>query len=222
MTQARSAAAVALLTLVIGFPLAADELEEAKIYLEQNVTDADAEIVIVAQGGDEGLKTLEVIGPNGRHVLTLWAGHKRTLGFREVLLETPEPSLAIVKKAYPPGVYRFVAKTFSGEELTGEAELEHAMPAAATILVPANGAEDVAADHLVVSWEPVAGVASYLLEIEQDDLGQSINLTLPADVTSFAVPDGWLQPGVEYELGVATVSESGNLSFQEIAFTTAP
>jgi hypothetical protein len=42
------------------------------------------------------------------------------------------------------------------------------------------------------------------------------------DVTSFAVPDGWLQPGIEYELGVATVSESGNLSFQEIAFITAP
>ena len=135
MIQARSAAAVALLTLAIGFPLAADDLEEAKIYLEQNVTDADAEIVIVAQGGDEGLKTLEVIGPNGRHFVTLWAGHKRSLGFREVLLETPEPSLASVKKAYPPGVYRFIAKTFSGEELTGEAELEHAMPAATTILV---------------------------------------------------------------------------------------
>jgi hypothetical protein len=73
-----------------------------------------------------------------------------------------------------------------------------------------------------MSWEPVAGVASYLLEIEQDDLGQSINLTLPVDVTSFAVPDGWLQPGVEYELGVATVSESGNLSLQEIAFTIVP
>ncbi len=222
MTQARSAAAVALLTLAIAFPLAADDLEEAKIYLEQNVTDADAEIVILAVGGDEGLKTLEVIGPNGRHFATLWAGHKRSLGFREVLLETPEPSLASVIKAYPQGVYRFIAKTFSGEELTGEAELEHAMPAAATILVPANDAEDVATDHLVVSWEPVAGVASYLLEIEQDDLGQSLNLTLPADATSFAVPDGWLQPGVEYELGLATVSESGNVSFQEIAFTTAP
>lgn len=222
MTQAHSAAAVALLTLAIGCPLAAAELEEAKIYLEQNVTDADAEIVIVAQGGDEGLKTLEVIGPNGRHFVTLWAGHRRSLGFREVLLETPEPSLASVRKAYPPGVYRFVARTFSGEELTGEAELEHAMPAAATILVPANGAEDVAADQLVVSWVPVAGVESYLLEIEQDELGQSLNLTLPGDATSFAVPEGWLEPGVEYELGLATVSENGNISFQEIAFTTAP
>lgn len=219
MAQSRVALLALALALPCSAPLRADELELARIYLEQNVTDEDAEVVIVAEGGDEGLQTLKVLGPGRRQVVDLLARRSRALGFREILLETPEPGLDEVLAAYPAGVYRFAATDFSGAELTGSAVLDHAMPAPATILAPTDGAE--VGDGLVIEWAAVPGVAGYLLEVEQDDLGQSIQLTLPPATTSFAVPAGWLAAGVEYELGVATVHENGNVSFREIAFTTA-
>jgi hypothetical protein len=218
---ARLAVSLALCLAAAAGGATAAELEEAAIHLEQNVTDGDAEIVLIAVGGDDGLKSFQLIGPNGRTVAGLLALRERQLGYREVLLETPEPSLGRVLKAYPAGTYRFVGTTFDGEVLTGEAELSHVMPAATQIEVPADGAEDVDPDDLVASWAAVPGVAGYLLEIEQDDLGVSLNLTLPAGTTSFTVPAGFLRPGIEYELGVATVAASGNVSFREIAFTTA-
>ena len=221
MKVIRLVAASALALAFAASGASAAELEEARLYVEQNVTDHDAEIVVIAQGGDEGLRSLELFGPNGRSFGSLLAGRKRQLGFREVLLETPEPSVGRVLRAWPEGTYRFVGTTFSGEVLTGEAELGHEMPAAVAQIAP-DGDEGLDPDHVVVSWDEVPGVAGYLLEIEQDDLGVSLELTLPPGTTSFVVPAGFLEPGIEYELGVATVGDTGNISFRETAFTTAP
>ena len=48
----------------------------------------------------------------------------------------------------------------------------------------------------------------------------SITAKLSASVTRFAVPDGLLLPGIEYELSIGTVTEQGNISFVETTFTT--
>ena len=37
----------------------------------------------------------------------------------------------------------------------------------------------------------------------------------------FAVPNELVRPGLVYQLGVGTVSDKGNISFIETAFTTA-
>jgi hypothetical protein len=47
-------------------------------------------------------------------------------------------------------------------------------------------------------------------------------VTLPGTATSFAVPDGVLQPGHGYTLALGTVLAGGNASFVETTFATAP
>jgi hypothetical protein len=90
------------------------------------------------------------------------------------------------------------------------------------LLRPAPGAANVAAKGLAVAWTPPAGkVAGYVIEIEQDELGAHLEARLPGSATSFAVPEGFLRPGTEYELAIGTLSERGNVSFVETSFTTA-
>ena len=63
-------------------------------------------------------------------------------------------------------------------------------------------------------------MASYIVKIEHDELGTKIEAVLPRSLTSFAVPNGFLMPGTEYELEIGTVSADGNISFVETSFTT--
>ena len=225
----RALAATALLVASAGFAGAADaksdpsKLPVASVHFEQNATDGDVEVVIKAQGRSMGLAKLRVVAPDGRTVADFAAPDASTLGIREFVFESPEPKdVAGMKAAYPEGVYRFSAATVSGQELHGESTLGHALPATAACLRPAAGARDVPVAQLEIVWTPPAGkVASYVVELEQDALDFHLEVTLPGSATRFAVPDGVLRPGMEYDLGIGTVSEAGNVSFVETSFTTA-
>jgi len=76
-------------------------------------------------------------------------------------------------------------------------------------------------DEAVIEWSPVAGAAAYRIEIEQDDLGVNLTVTLTPDVSSFAIPVGFLRTGLEYEIGVATVSATGNVAGAVSSITVA-
>jgi hypothetical protein len=195
----------------------------ASVYFEQNATDGDVEVVFKAKGGSEGLAKLTVVSPDGRTVIDFAAPDASTLGIREFAFETPEPKdVKGLKAAYPEGAYRFAGKTASGAELRGESRLSHELPPTASFLRPAAGAAEVAVAGLEIAWKPPAGkVSGYLIELEQDEFGAHLEATLPGSATGFAVPAGFLRPGTEYELGIATVSEAGNVSFVETSFTTA-
>jgi hypothetical protein len=180
------------------------------------------EVVFKAKGRSEGLAKLTVVGPDGRTVIDFAAPDPTTLGIREFEFESPEPSdVAGLKAAYPEGAYRFSGATAAGKEFRGESVLSHALPATTSFVRPAAGARGVPARDLEIGWTAVAGVSGYVVEIEQDDLDVHLEARLPAAATSLRVPDGLLRPGVEYELGIATVSEAGNVSFVETSFTTA-
>jgi hypothetical protein len=99
--------------------------------------------------------------------------------------------------------------------------LSHELPATTSFVRPGAEAEDVPVKGLEIAWKPVAGVSGYIVELEQDDLGVSIEAHLSGAATSFSVPYGFLRPGTEYDLGIATVSAGGNVSFVETCFTTA-
>ena len=45
--------------------------------------------------------------------------------------------------------------------------------------------------------------------LEQEATGREIHAELPAAVTSFTVPDGFLTPGTEYKVSIGTVSKLG-------------
>lgn len=207
--------------------VAADEaapkaLDHASVRFEQNATDGDVEVVFEITGGDEGLAKLTVTAPDGRVVADFAAPDSSTLGIRSFQMESPEPKdVAALEAAYPQGTYRFAAMTSSGRELHGEATLSHRLPATATFVHPREEAEGVGTEGLRIAWSRVDGIATCLVEIEQDELGAKLNARLPGSETAFAVPSGFLRPGEEYQLSIGTVSSEGNITFVETTFTTA-
>jgi hypothetical protein len=89
---------------------------------------------------------------------------------------------------------------------------------------------------LVVSWEPVtetldgapltvSGYEVIVTQVEHEDPhGQSrpvYDVHVPPDLTELAVVDGFLQPGLVYELEVLVLEESGNQTISLGFFTTA-
>lgn len=201
-------------------PVRSDDFEDAEIHLERNVTDGDAEAVFTIKVEEGGLSSLLIIAPDGRRLTRLESRNKRNLGSREILLESPEPGVDEVLAAYPEGTYRFVGRTFDGEDLTAEADLSHVFPEPANITSPLEGST-VPAASLIIQWEPVEGVEGYLLELEQEELESELTVSLPASATSFSPPAGWLRPGEETVVGIGTLGENGNVTFIEVVFNTA-
>ena len=194
----------------------------ASMHFEQNATDGDAEVVFEIKGGDEGLSKLTVRAPDGRTVINFVASDPSTLGMRQFRFESPEPTDAkALKSAYPEGVYTFDGATASGAKLYGAARLNHKLPAPVSNVQPKDSADKVAFKDLVITWNSVAGLAAYVVYIEQSELDVNVSAKLPASATSFAVPNGFLRPRTAYQLGIGTVTEEGNVSFVEATFITA-
>ena len=212
----------AIVISAAGTALGQAELPTAAIRFEQNATDGDVEVVIVASGRSEGLAKLTVVGPDGRTVIDFTAPDSSTLGIRQFEFESPEPTdVEGLKKAYPEGKYVFSAITVSGAQLAGKSTLSHQLPATASLKSPEEEGEDVPCENLEITWHTVPGLTATIIEIEQDELDMKLTVRLRGDVTSFQVPAGLLVPGTQYDLAIGTVIENGNRSFVETSFTTA-
>jgi hypothetical protein len=194
----------------------------ADVFFEQNATDKDVEVVFDVKGGDDGLVQLTVVAPDGRTVVDITAPDASTLGLRQFRFESPERGdVASIKAAYPEGVYTFDASSVAGVKFHGTATLRHTLPAIATGVRPAAEAENVPVKGLVISWTPARNLAAYVIAIEQDSLEVSITAKLLGSAVSFAVPDGFLAPGLEYVLSIGTMTSEGNTTYVETTFTTA-
>jgi hypothetical protein len=194
----------------------------ADVFFEQNATDKDVEVVFDVKGGDDGLVQLTVVAPDGRTVVDITAPDASTLGLRQFRFESPERGdVPSIKAAYPEGVYTFDATAVAGAKFHGTSTLSHTLPATATGVRPAADAEDVPVKGLVISWTPARNLAAYVIAIEQDSLEVSITAKLLGSAVSFAVPDGFLAPGLEYVLSIGTMTSEGNTTYVETTFTTA-
>jgi hypothetical protein len=194
----------------------------ASVRFEQNVTDGDVEVVFDITGGNEGLTKLTIVGPNGRTIADFTAPDRSTLGLRQFVLESPEPrDVAALKAAYPEGAYVFRGTTGSGQTLAGSATLSHRLPGTTTFVRPQADAKDVSARNLELAWSATPDAAGYIVELEEQDSDTRMTVRLPASMTRFRVPDGFLQSGKEYQLGIGTVAAGGNISFVETSFSTA-
>jgi hypothetical protein len=58
------------------------------------------------------------------------------------------------------------------------------------------------------------------LEIENEEEEVAMKVDLPGDAADFNVPNGWLQPGVEYVLDIKVIAENGNQTVRDIRFVT--
>jgi hypothetical protein len=192
------------------------------VHFEQNATDGDVEVVFEVKSGDEGLAKLAVVSPDGRTVIDFAAPDASTLGIRQFRFESPEPrDVESLKSAYPEGVYTFAGTTAAGDTLHGKSTLNHTLPAAASFLRPRTGARSMGTKGLKITWTRVKNLAATIIKIEQDELDVNLTARLPGSMATFAVPDGFLLSGTEYELSIGTVSQEGNISFVETTFTTA-
>ena len=198
--------------------------ESASIRFEQNATDGDFEVVMELTGADEGLTRLKVVSPAGDLLVDFTSHGDESMGMRKFVMESPEPDdMESMEKGFPEGAYQFTGIDTEDNGFKGEATLSHQLPATASFLYPEAEAEDVPIEGMVVKWSPVEGISAYMVEVEAEEEGMndSITATLPGSAQSFAVPDGFLQPGAEYKVAIGTVGAGGNRSFVEATFTTA-
>lgn len=73
---------------------------------------------------------------------------------------------------------------------------------------------------VTLTWNPVVGAAGYEIIIEQDDTGGNLRTTQSGDRTSFAIPDGFLRPGLTYEIEMKSVTTGGNKTSASCEFST--
>lgn len=197
------------------------KFERAKVYFEQNLLDKDVEVKFEATGGSAGLAALKVVAPDGRTVVDFKSPDSK-FGIRHLVLESPEPKNdGQIQKDFPAGVYKFTGTLVGGVALQGEATLSHKLPTPSTFIRPKPDERNVPIKGLKASWAAVKDLAAVVVIIEQEDSGQDIKVRLPGNATTFAVPDGFLQAGLDYKISVGTVSAEGNGSFIEAAFSTA-
>ncbi|MCI0586197.1 MAG: fibronectin type III domain-containing protein [Planctomycetes bacterium] len=194
--------------------------DELSLFVESNVVDNDADVILRLDSG-VGLKSLKVVGPDGKKVMGLATSGNPIVGHRRVEMESTEPASTAVLAAFPEGRYRFHGVSVGGERLFGEATLSHALLAAPTVTSPASGATDVPLTGVTASWTPTPGVTRYIVEVEEEDVEtSSLVVSVPGTSTSFAIPDGWLLPGTTYQIGVGAVGPNGNVTVYEHLFTT--
>ncbi len=216
-------------------------LKEAKLNIEHNATDEDTGF----QGfvDSEGWRRLDARGPGGQ-VLTFEArGTLAKLGLTELFFESVEPENADVPinrmlAKLPEGNYAIAGPAQengkSGRRTSGTAWLTHDIPAGPKLVSPEEGAT-VPVRGVVARWRPVSEtitgepvkIIAYQLIIEKDvephphmigKLGLSIYV--PQEVTSLAVPDGFLQPSTKYQWEVLAIERSGNQTLSSGSFRT--
>lgn len=196
--------------------------EEASMFVEQNATDGDTEVVISGTAGDEGLRRLSIKSPGGQTMTTLLASDQSP-GMREFHFETPEPPGEAVLAFYPEGKYVLRGVSTSGEEFRSVLALSHKLPPAVTILHPADGAELPAGQALTIRWSAAPGVEQFLLEFENEsaDPEQALTINLAPSVTSFRIPAVLMDSGSDYQISIETVGKNGNRVAVESTFTTS-
>lgn len=198
------------------------EFEDATIRVERNATDGDTEIVLTAKPlTDHGLVQFAVVSPHWRKVVEVEAP-PRSKGLREFLFETPEPAGSAILQQYPEGTYLLFGTAANGQRFVGSAGLSHELPGETTIVSPVQGSL-IAPGSLTIRWAAVPNAVQYLVEFENEsaDPEQSFSFVVGGDITSFAVPSALVAPSSEFQVGVGTVHENGNVVFVESTFSTA-
>jgi len=211
------------------------ELDEAEVFIEFNSTDGDFGIQFFWDG--EAWRKMKVEGPGGRTVLSVKSsGNLAAQGLAEGFFESDEPSLDELSMEeflarFPEGEYEFEGRTLEGEEIEGEAEFTHTLPAPPANLWPAHGDEVSAIAPLVASFDAVTldlggnPLVPEFYEVVVETEGEILRvftMILEGDEPnpSVTVPPEFLDPGTEYKLEVIVQEESGNRTISETVFCT--
>lgn len=193
---------------------------DIEMFYQFSATDEDAEVTIGIEMPEHPIDHLTIRAPDGHIVATVESEDQ--LGLAEVELESAEPSVEQVQRAYPEGLYRFRGRSVDGTWLHGRATITHEVVGAPDFFnfSPCNEAVDPTA-WVTIAWNSVAGAeGGYEIIIEQDDTGANLRTTQGADRTSFVIPEGFLAAGLEYEIEMKSVTAEGNKTSASCEFST--
>jgi len=225
--------------------------DEAEIFFELNNTDGDLGIHAKVDG--DAWKRLEIEDKHERRMLLIRVnGRLGRQGLTELFFESDEPTFDELSpeeffKRFPEGEYEIEGITLDGEELEGEVELSHTMPApAGNVQVSGkDAAEDCDADPLpsvsgtnvTISWDPIefshpdlgnrgvpVEIDYYEVVVENDDGDEVMSTILPAfdddepRPTSLTIPDGYIALSTEWKFEILAREENGNKTAVESCF----
>ncbi len=203
--------------------------DEIDFFFEFNETDEDLGIQLCL--GAAPWKKLKIIDPDGKKILEVRGkGNLKDFGLSSLFFESNEPSfdemsMEEILDLFPEGEYEFEGRTIEGDKLSGTAMLTHDIPDGPVITAPEED-EVVDPEDVVVEWESVTPpegteITSYQIIVTNDDDPRfKYDVRVPADATSLSVPAEFFEPGVEYELEILAVEESGNQTISLLFFTT--
>lgn len=190
--------------------------DEAEVFFEFNTTDNDLGLQIFLDA--EGWRNVRVFDPRGRRIVNFKAeGDLSELGITELRFESAEPSPAEVLALFPPGEYEFRGRTVEEDRLVGEGELSHDFLAAPTF--SPSGGEEVDPNDTVVEWS-APGAEQVEIIIEQEDLGEVLDVIVSEESGELSLPPQFLRPDTEYKIEILAIHENGNRTIAESTFVT--
>jgi hypothetical protein len=233
-------ALASLFTLVIGSFQGIDALAEeipldkANVYAELNETDGDLGFHALIDG--EGWKRLKIIDPEHRTILdAMVKGRLGEQGLTELFFESAEPGFDELTPEeffdrFPEGIYEIEGVTIEGDELDGDAEFTHVMPAPPVVTAPALADCDmptpIGAGDLTITWDPVTtshttvganvgsniGITGYEISVEREDPEPVLvyKVDLSETATSLTVPAAFMSLGDVFKFAVLVRESSGN------------
>jgi hypothetical protein len=223
------------------------EFAAADIFYELNATDGDVGVHVALDA--ESWRGLEIKDPRGKEVGEVEPkGALRRIGLTELFFEGEEPPLAEVpfarfRRLFPEGQYVFTGRTTGGKLLRSTDPLTAELPCPVAVVAPPEEGPPVAADAVVVDWEPAPGVYDpdagrcdtgrdvglvgyqviVVLENEERGLLRELLVDVPPEVTALPIPREFVEAGAglegtEFTLEVLAIEDSGNRTITEQGF----
>ncbi len=244
-----------ILLLTVGTPFASAEddndgdeipFDVVNIFFELNNTDGDLGIHTLIDG--EPWRKLVIEDTNERRILVIRnRGRLARQGLTELFFESAEPTFDELDpedffNRFPEGIYEVEGLTIDRQELEGEAEVTHLIPAPPNVFVSGEATpEDCDSDEMpavsdqpVISWDPVTTshpelgspknssditIIGYQVVVEREE-GIPLTLTfdLAPDETMVELPAGLFSSEDELKLEVLVRESSGNQTANETCF----
>ena len=226
--------------------------DETEIFFELNNTDGDLGIHSLIDG--EGWKRLAMYDKRERRMLNVRVeGRLQRQGLTEFFFESAEPTFDELDpddffRRFPAGEYEVEGVTIEGEQIEGETELTHLMPAPPVTSIngedeaqqcddeePGYDAPDVTAP-VTIEWDEVVTshpdlgsprsstdivLHNYEVVVEtetEDGLEVKMSVILPPGATSMEIPEAFIELGDEFKYEVLVREESFNQTATESCF----
>ncbi|MCP4022502.1 MAG: hypothetical protein GY729_11730 [Desulfobacteraceae bacterium] len=196
-----------------------EEFPIADIYLEQNATKGDTEVVMAVKGGEEGLEQFWLFAPDGQVIYRFNSPRDcRNIGGRKIVIESPS-GLEQVLNAYPEGAYVFIGKSFNDQWLFSIDSLSHSISLPPEITYPQDGDFMMPGqDRKFIAWNTSPDAVLYIVKLENKNTGHKLQVEVDSSITTFQFPEEWLGNNTEYQAGIFAVNSLGNTTGTEVAF----